>query len=364
MKKEKSAFESTKYPNLYRYPHRSPVWIFRKYSSEKRKYFFKSTGVSDSEAEAYKVGLEMFNKWLGMRLDHSGRELLIRDIARAVLAGKEQKREKTYTTTKNQIENHILPAFGHLKPEQITPLKWNQYDAEERRKGKRTKLFNTRKALNEILNRAKDEGLIQQVPKLKNHDGESRHGKYLDDALVKRLIQCAQPDTQLLIEIVYRMGARPGEVIQWEFDMIRWDEDNHGRIYIPGRITKTGRSRDIPLNSRISSLLKTRQFETGSRFVFPSPLSTNQPIKEYKTGWNSTCRRAACPQVCGKECKRKCFDQPIDAQLYDLRHTWITNQAKRGISVVFTAKYADTSIAMIQKIYAKAEPEAMQEVAG
>jgi hypothetical protein len=49
--------------------------------------------------------------------------------------------------------------------------------------------------------------------------------------------------------------------------------------------------------------------------------------------------------------------------MYDLRHTWVTNQAKRGISVVFTAKYADTSVMMINNIYAKAEPGAMQEVA-
>jgi integrase len=323
--------------------------MFRKYCSEKRKEFSRSTGVSDSEAQAYKVGLEMFNKWLGVRVHHSGRELVIRDIARAVLAGKEEKRDNTYRTAKNQIENHILPAFGHLKPSQVTTLKWNLYDAEERRKGKRTKLFNTRKAMIEILNRAKGEGLIQDVPKLKNHDGEARQGLYLDDLTVQRILNAASPSTRLLLETVYRMGARPGEVLQWEWDMIHWDEDKHGRIYIPGRITKTGRSRDIPLNSRISALLKERHGSHESKFIFPSPTNPSSPMKEYKTGWKGACRRA---------------NLQIDAQPYDLRDTWVTNQAKRGISVVFTAKYADTSIVMIQKVYAKAETGAMQEAAG
>lgn len=345
---KRSEYASKKYPNLVKYP-QNASWMFRKYCSEKRTYFSKSTGVENNEAEAYKVGIEMYTKWLGVRIDHSGRELVIRDLARAILAGKEEKRDATYRATKNQLENHILPTFGHLKPSQITPLKWNQYDAEERRKGKRTKLFNTRKALIEILNRAKDEGLIQIVPKLKNHDGESRQGKYLDDALVERILNAASPDTRLLIEIIYRMGARPGEVIQWEWDMIHWEEDKHGRIYIPGRITKTGRSRDIPLNSRVGELLKARHGETDSKFIFPSPVNRNSPIKEYKTGWNTACRRSGCPD---------------DIHLYDLRHTWVTNQAKRGINVVFTAKYADTSITMIQKVYAKAEPGAMQEAAG
>jgi integrase len=341
--------KSSKYPNLYRYPDRRS-WVFKKYSSDKRKDFNRSTGISDNESMAYKVGLEMYTKWLGTRVDHSGRELVIRDIARAVLAGKETKRDSTYRSSKNQIENHILPAFGHLKPSQVTTLKWDQYDADERRKGKRTKLFNTRKALIEILNRAKDEGLIQIVPRIKSHDGESRQGKYLDDLTVQRILNTAAPQPRLLMEIVYRMGTRPGEVIQWEWDMIKWDEDHYGRIYIPGRITKTGRSRDIPLNSRVSELLKPLHGENHSKYIFTSPIPPDQPIRNYKTGWNSAVRRA--------------FGKPMDFIIYDLRHTWVTNQAKRGISVVFTAKYADTSINMIQKIYAKAEPKAMQEAAG
>lgn len=364
MNEHKSQYASNKYPNLYRYPDK-PYWIFRKYCSEKRKEFFRSTGVADSEAEAYRVGLKMFNEWLGTRLDQSGREMVIRDIARVVLAGKEEKRDNTYRSAKNQLENHVLPAFGHLKPSQVTPLKWNHYDAEERRKGKRSKLFNTRKALLEVLNRAKEEGLIQTVPKLKNHDGEPRQGKYLDDTIVRGILKAASPDTQLLIEIMYRMGARPGEVIQYEWDMIRWEENKHGKIYIPGRITKTGRSRDIPLNSRISELLKARHGEKESKFIFPSPVYRDRPISEYKTGWKAACRRYVCPKVCGKECtKEKCYDHDLDLNIYDLRHTWVTNQAKRGISVVFTAKYADTSIAMIQTIYAKAESGAMEDTAG
>jgi integrase len=287
---------------------------------------------------------------MGVRIHHSGRELLVRDIAQVILTAKETKKDNTYRSFNNQIKNHILPAFGHLKPSQITPLKWNQYDSEERRKGKRTKLFNTRKALIEILNRAKDEGLIQVVPKLKNHDGESRAGKYMDASVVQRIMNAASPMTRLLIEIVYRMGARPGEVIQYEWSMIHWDEDKHGRIYIPGRITKTGRSRDIPLNSRISEMLKSLEHTTGSPFIFPSPAYPDKPIKSYKTGWNSACRRAGFMG-----------DEYI---LYDLRCTWVTNQAKRGINPVFTAKYSDTSIKMIEKIYAKAEPGAMQEAAG
>ena len=346
----KPDFASKKYPNLYRYPN-SPNWVYRKYCSEKRKDFCRSTGISDNEAKAYKVGLEMFNKWLGQRIHHSGRELTIRDIARAILAGKESKKDNTYRSTKNQIENHILPYFGHLKPSQMSPLKWDQYNTDERAKGKRTKLFNTRKALIEIMNRAKDEGLIQVVPKFKDHDGEAREGKYIDDFTLKSLIFAATDDTSLLIEILSLMGARPGEAIQYEYKMIKWDEGPTGTIYIPGRITKTGRSRAIPLNSRVSGLLWFRMHERGGKFIFPSPVNSERPVKEYKTGWETACNRVG-------------IKEEDDIIVYDLRSTWITNQAKRGIPQGFTAKYSDTSPEMIHKIYLRAVSESMQEVAG
>ena len=359
----RSKFASSKYPNLFKYSPNSS-WIFRKFSSEKKKEFVKSTGVTDNEAKAYREGLRLFNDWLGVHIDQkSGRELTITDIARAVLANKETKAKSTYRTSKNQLVRHILPAFGHLKPSQITSLKWDQFDSEERKKGQRVMLFNTRKALLEVLHRSQEEGLIVIVPRLKNHDPESRSGRYLDDSLVELILQFASVQTRLLSQILFRMGARPGEVIQWRWSMINWSEDDHGRIYIPSKITKTRRSRDIPLNSVVSALLKALKQNSSSDYIFPSPKDKTLPIKEYKTGWKSAVKRALCSKICGEECCGKCLDLDHDIHIYDLRHTWITNQAKRNVNPLFTAKYSDTSVAMIEKVYLKAERTAMQNVA-
>ena len=121
--------KSKKYPNLHLYP-KSPNWVFRKYSSAKRAEFIKSTGERD-EARAYKRGLQLFNDWLGVYLP-SGRQLLFKDVARAVLVAKESKKRNTYRSAKNQIENHLVPAFGHLRLDQVTALRWDQYDSQER----------------------------------------------------------------------------------------------------------------------------------------------------------------------------------------------------------------------------------------
>lgn len=342
----KAQFASKKYPNLYKYPN-SSKWVFRKYSKEKRACFSKSTGEDKDETKAYRIGLEEFTKWMGTRIHHTGRPLLVRDIAKAILASKETKRDNTYRSAHNQLVNHVLPAFGHLRPSQISVLKWNEYDSDERRKGKRTKLFNTRKALIEILNRAKEEGLIQVVPKLKNHDGPSKPPKYLEDKIVRRILKLCFPQTKLLFYIVWKQGARPSEVLQYEWGMIDWSQGTTGYLNIPGGITKTGRSRQIPLNSRVSRVLRYLESKSESKFIFPSRYIPNARQTNYSKSWESACQRIG-----------------IEADPYNLRDTYITNRLRAGISSVFIAKYIDSSALMIEKKYAVAEQKTMQGVAG
>lgn len=346
MRKNRSQFASKRYPNLYKYPERSPHWVFRKYSKEKRKEFMFATDEVSDEARAYKAGVAEFDKWLGTYLP-SGRRVQVKDLGRAVLATKESKRDATYRSAANQIQNHIIPAFGYLRPDQLTPLKWNQYVAEQRRGGKDRKFFNMRKLLMEILRRAHEERLIERVPRLENPDPAIEQRTYLDEATVDRILGAASPDTRLLAEIVYRMGSRPGEAIQYRYSMIRWAEGAHGTIRIPGSITKTGRARAIPLNSEISKLLRARMANSGTDLVFPSPTNATKPAREYKTGWRGACRRAK-----------------VESPIYALRDTFITNQLKRGKSSVFIGRYCDTSGEMIDRKYAKALPGVMEDIAG
>jgi integrase len=336
---------SKKYPELHKLPWTSN-WVFRRYSSEKKKEFVASTGVPAQDKladQAYRVGRERFDRWVGAEFP-AGRMPLFRDLAKVVLASKQGKKANTYRSAKNWIENHLIPAFGHLRCEQVTLLRWNVWVAEQKKRGRITRFYNARKHLLEIIRRAQDEGFVKRVPRYENPDPQTSAGEYVDQETFERLLAAASPDTRLLAEIVYRMGARPGEVIQWRYDMIRWED---GTIDIPGAITKTGRHRTIPLNPAIACLLKTRSEASDSPYVFPSPGRKGQPIKEYKTGWRAACRRAG-----------------VDFELYSLRHTFITNCAKRGVSIVFAARYCDTSVAMIDRVYAKATPESLNEVAG
>lgn len=363
MRLNRSKYASKKYPNLYKYPGR-PFWIFRKYSKEKGDEFVFSTGESANEGAAYKKGLEEFDRWLG-KVNVGSRVLLVRDLARGVLMAKEGSKGgakgNNYRSVKNQIENHIIPAFGHMRPDQVTELRWEQYIADQRRLGFDRKFFNMRKVLMEILRKAYVDGQIRRLPDLKNPDDAPAPPRYLERQEIRRILHASPVGSRvkLLAFIMWKMGGRPGEILQYEWAMIRWEEGPHGTIHIPGGITKTGRSRAIPLNSRVSRVLRylqARRRKINARnpkrcqpspFIFPAVGDAQAPGKEYRRVWFQMCQRAG-----------------LDADMYNLRDTFITDCLMRGQSSTFVAKYVDSSTAMIDKMYSVAVKSAMEGVAG
>jgi integrase len=346
--------KNKRYPNLHRLPY-SPNWIYRKYSSQKKREFLCSTGIpakDSTAAQAYKIGVERFNKWLGTHLP-SGRAILMRDIFRAVLASKEQlkggQHGSSYRSCKNQIEKHLSPNFGHLRPEQVNARMWREYDRIERNRG-RNALFNTRKYMMEALHRAEEHGALQRVPELPKLDPRPAPPKYLDEKIVKQILDHRSARfSKDLYFLLWKQGPRPTEAAQYEWEMIHWKEGKHGTIHIPARISKNNRARVVPLNSEVSKMLKKRRRKRrrGERYIFPSRYVSGTYQKNYRKGFESACQ-----------------DLGIDAVPYNLRDTFITNCLKRGLSPTFIGLYTDTSATMIQYKYAVGEYEALQEVAG
>lgn len=334
------------YPNLHKVKW-SPNWVYRKYSGAKRAEFCASTGLVAIEAnapKAYRIGVQKFDHWLGVHLSH-GRQPLLRDIARVVLASKQSKKRATYLVARNQINNHILPAFGHLRPEQITPLRLSQYESEQRDKGDRTSLFNTRKILMEMLKRAQEEGLIRTVPRWKVSDPEAEAPRFIQPEEFRRIRRQMQGPEKLIAFIIWHQGARPREVLQYRWEMIHWGGDGGTRIAIPASITKTGRTRTIPLNSRVERALRMMRQKSGP--LFPGRKDPDAPRAVYDREW------AKAMEALG-----------LDYSVYNLRDTWITRKLMEGMGAPFVARYIDSSVSMIDRKYAVPVPEMMKRVAG
>lgn len=358
--------------------------MFRKYSAEKHREFACSTGleaIDRNAATAYKIGLEKFNTWLGLAVV-VGRQALVRDVAKLVLNAKDSPdiSPKTLELVRDQIARHIIPTFGHLRPDQIEG-KWREYQTAERKRTRvqvlkdgtakelppRTKLFNTHKVLMEILRRSHEKGLIKKVPTLELKDGEAKPPKYISKSEILQIIRFAgriKPYTRgngrasraesrrhvvpmkLWVFMMWKQGARPGEIIQYRYSMINFSEGSHGMLSIPASITKTRRARKIPLNPKVARILKFLHSRSKNDLIFPSSKNPSVPMAEYKSGWGTVMRRLGLPY-----------------EPYNLRDTFITNALKRGLSSTFVARYCDNSAAIIEKKYAVAIDSVMEEVA-
>lgn len=347
-----SRLVKTKHPHLFR-DEASGYYYYRRYSSQKRRQYFRTTGERDSSARAYKVGLSAYNNWIGRLSDESGDVYFDRYAEKFLERRLENNslREGTKRLTEYEVKR-LIDGLGYLRIDKITAERYEEWVKDSRASGERSKFSNARKYLIQILRDAHDAGYLDRVPKIPNLDAPPAGPKYLHRHQIRAILHsCRSRMMKLMFYIMWKQGARPGEILQYEWGMIRWNEGEWGSIHIPARITKTNRARVIPLNSRVSRVLRylyRSPNRAPTQFVFPAVKNPGQPYQQYHGTW-----------------KRSCLDAGVDGVTpYALRDTFVTDRLKQGISMAFVAKYIDSSPKMLSDKYMVAEGEAMQRVAG
>lgn len=356
-RKNESKFKLKKYDHLYRFPDRPGIY-YKRWSPEKGKDFLYSTGLEDPRA-ASKIGKEKYDEWLGVHIADSG-ERLMRDYGKAIVAKKEGCKGGKFGASYRQavLQNrHMCEGFGHLWPHQVTPHRWDIYDQDERKRvryrpgkldkttGKRAQIpytrtttNHTREFLMECLILAHEKGAIRAVPKLTNHDGPPDPPRAIPKDVILRMIRSIGRQgrgSKLLFYIAWKQGARPSEILQYRQDMIDRSQGKYGVIHIPAEICKNPTHRTIPLNSRVSKLLRRIQPLVDSPYLIPSRSDPEQHQKDYKTAWQAARARVG-----------------VDFEAYNLRDTFVSEALAKGKSSDQIAYYIQNSPQMIRQRYA------------
>lgn len=255
-------------------------------------------------------------------------------------------REATKRSFENQVRLHLVPGFGGILIDRLTNALWLEWiEREQAKEGRRlTKFFNSRKSLIEILRSALDRGLIQKLPKFDDPDVYEPVGRVVEDAEMIRIFRRSRRPFRFIFYCFWAMGNRPREILRWEWSMIRWSEPGQTWIDIPARISKTKRTRSIPIDPVVSRILFRRFGNRGvSLFVFPSTTGPLKPQLTYQSAWDTATGHAK-----------------VDAVAYDMRRTRITKWAAAGKSLAFIARQLDTSETMIRRIYLKDDAATME----
>ena len=264
-------------------------------------------------------------------------------------------RDTTKRSFAQQVAGHLIPTFGETpidKLGNVEFLKWvlaKRAEGETKKPGpgRMTRFFNARKYLIEILNAAKNDGLIERLPKLDNPDVPRNVGRAL---AVRECLGIIRRTKKRLFRFffytLWKMGCRPREILKWEWSMIRQVDDKLW-IDIPARISKTVRSRSIPINPGVAKrLMAMLKAGVTSPYVFPNVFDPSKPQLSYHGAWAAARRKAN-----------------VNAMPYDFRRTFITNKAAQGAPMIYVAKFLDTSTKMIESVYAKSQADIMEAIA-
>ena len=153
---------------------------------------------------------------------------------------------------------------------------------------------------------------------------------------MKRLLAKASDELQPALIIALNTGMRKSEVLS-----LRWKDADFVKGFIHVADSKSGRSRDIPMNGPVFETLHA--MDRQREFIFENP-ETKAQVLDVKTAFHGACRRAEIKGV----------------RFHDLRHTAASRMVEAGIDLVTVSKILGHSSIQMTMRYAHPTPENMR----
>ena len=204
-------------------------------------------------------------------------------------------------TKKSAIKNHLVPAFGKLKLDQIGSREIEAFKSAKIREKKSAKSVNNYlTVLRKMLCVAQEWGLIPFVPKVKWLRLPPNKFDFLTFEEADRLVAGADPEWRAMIMVALKTGLRQGELLA-----LTWDDIDlvAGRLVVSrnlsrGEITtpKNGKTREVPLGDDVLAALKRHRHLRGD-VVFCTSAGAMFTKGESKHPLWRACKRAGLRRI-------------------------------------------------------------------
>lgn len=241
---------------------------------------------------------------------------------------------------------HVLPAFGHLLPSQITDADCDAYISQRRGLGRKDGTIRTEMGcLRAALLWAHKGRMIERLPAINMPPVPRPRERYLTRAEVAALLDAAEaPHIRLAMMMMLTTAARSGAV----FDLT-WDRVDMQRRIIrlaPHDIgPKKGRA-TVPINDSLAEALTEAKQAALTRYVIEWG---GKPVSSIKTGFNAAVTRAGIAHCTP----------------HDLRRTAGRFMAEAGVPIEEIAQYLGHSDPHITRAtYAQFSPDYLRKAAG
>jgi integrase len=313
------------------------TWIARMWDEEKGDYVYKSLGQFNDKLD-YTRAKKDAETWFKERdAGISDKPPTVTDVCKEYVKDLEAEgRTKTAYDAKvrfkRAVYDHKLGTMLVSKARTQHYKDWRNGVAGE--KAAQDRSFRSLKAaLNlAVRNRRVSPELAiewKSVPPHKN--AEKRREIYLDLTQRRALIEAAKGGARDLIEAAAHTGARPGELVALKV------KDFDARTKTISFGGKTG-GRSVPVSDAAVTLFK-RLAKDKLPAAYLLTMDDGEPWK-HSAWWAEAVRDAATEAKLQK-----------GVSLYVLRHSWITEALRGGMSTLDVARLTGTSLQMIQSHY-------------
>lgn len=304
----------------------------------------KVAHLAQSEEEALVVLQDEMKKAFDREygIVHKEKKIMFKDFAETYLETYAKVRKKSWQSDEKYLRAQLIPFFGILAVNKITPLTVDQFAAKRQKDGVKHSTINRElTVLKKMLNLAIDWQFdIQQNP-VKRARYFSEEGYKRDRVLSSEeenaLFRESATHLKPILTCALQTGMRVGEILSLKWENV--DLKKH-EILIKAESSKSGKARIIPINSTLSYELK--KLCGASEFVF---LYKSRPVKSINAAFTNARRRAGIK----------------DLTFHDLRHTVASRLVSKGADPVTVKNILGHSSLRTTEIYLHSNLKRMRE---
>jgi integrase len=238
----------------------------------------------------------------------------------------------SYNTARS-IKKHLEPFFGHLKPEQVTTDKLNQFRDEKQAAGYSVVSINNyftalRRAMRlgtKSTPRKVNPASLPPFPINVKAERLAAHKGTITDDQYKMILAELADHLKPIFATVTNTGIRSKEIKFVRPSQFDWEKNT---IALRAGETKEGPARTVPMNNDVRSILWNWKVTTEQKWPDSEKFfhCEGQQIESWKTGWQGALKR------CNLRVKNANGKWVNLVRFHDTRRTAITNMDRMSLS--------------------------------
>jgi integrase len=247
------------------------------------------------------------------------------------------------------LKNHLIPAFGSFKLDQIALMDVERYKAKKLGEGLSPKTVNNHLAmLRKALNLACEIGLITHVPRFKLFRTTRDKVEFLEFEEVARFLDAAPDLWKPMLAIAVKTGLRIGELLA-----LKWEDIDlkASRLFVRRNLwqeiegtPKGGQAREVPLSAEAVQVLRAH-FHMRCDYVFDLDGERRS--------------HSMCKDIVPRVCRRAGLAKRLT--WHHLRHTFASHLVMKGVPLAAVREYLGHADIQTTMIYAHLSPTAKRE---